>query len=84
MLTCAQCEHYKHDPADNDLSRRVCFGGPPQVINMPVRTPQGQGIAQVMVRPAPDPTTPACGVFKFKLMMASANPIDAAPIGSDV
>ena len=67
MLTCAQCEHYKHQPNDPDLRSRVCYGGPPQVLNMPVQTPRGPGITQVLTRPNPAPTEPACGAFKFKL-----------------
>lgn len=74
MLTCAQCEHYQHQAGDPDLTTRVCYGGPPQVINIPVivKTPQGpkQGIEQRMVRPAPTPTERACGAFKFTLNMA--------------
>ena len=71
MLTCAQCQYFMHQPGNPDLASRVCFGGPPQVINMPVRTPQGQGITQVMVRPAPAATEPACAQFKFKLTVAN-------------
>ena len=79
MLTCAQCEHYKHQPNDPDLRSRVCYGGPPQVLNMPVRTPQGPGITQVLTRPNPAPTEPACGAFKFKLAFEAPLVIDHEP-----
>ena len=80
MLTCAVCEHYRHQPNDPDLTSRVCYGGPPQVINQPVvvQTPTGpkNGITQVLTRPNPAPTEPACGLFKFRLAFGAPPVID--------
>ncbi len=76
MLTCAQCQYFMHQPGNPDLGSRMCFGGPPQVLNMPIQTARGAGITQVMVRPAPAPTEPACGVFKFKLAFDAPPVID--------
>lgn len=82
MHHCGTCRHT--EPDANDLSKVVCFGGPPQVVYRPVvmQTPKGPqtAIAELLQRPSIPKGERACSLYQQQ-ELTGANDAVSEPAG---
>lgn len=65
MPHCGTCKHTEQDR--EDLTKVVCFGGPPTLVVIPVKGPNGMiGAQQVLQRACIPKTERSCGAYEPK------------------